>query len=68
MASKGRELTLRRHAKVCGRKKRFESEQTALGSLRAAMADGGGGLNVYRCLSCKGWHIGHTPARGADRR
>lgn len=71
MASRGRALTRRRHGKVCERKVRFETERAARDSMRGTVADGAaqiGSLNVYRCVACKGWHVGHTPRRGADPR
>jgi hypothetical protein len=70
MASRGRELTRRRHAKHCERKTRYETERAARADMRGIVGTGGaqiGSLNVYRCVVCKGYHIGHTPTqRRAD--
>lgn len=50
----------RRIMRVCGRKKRYMSEATALRSARAIWVKGTGSvMEPYLCPECGAWHLGH---------
>jgi hypothetical protein len=66
MASRGRGATRLRQAMACSRKERHETEDDARRTMRRVIAEGDaapGSLMIYTCRVCKGYHVGHAPAR-----
>lgn len=50
----------RRREKSCGDKVPYESEQEALDAAYLVRLQRGERLDVYRCLFCQRWHLGHS--------
>lgn len=47
--------------RTCGQKVRHRGVAAAYAHIRALdRAGNGGGLQVYHCPFCRGWHIGHS--------
>lgn len=57
------------HVATCHRKKRFVKEgqafQHLLDRIRAGTVDPG--MTTYRCVKCRGWHIGGHGSRSLER-
>lgn len=56
--------------RACKHKMRHRSEETARDH-RARLIAGGAYadfLHVYECEYCGGWHVGHRPGSGGERR
>lgn len=47
--------------KACESKNRYDSRAEAMDAAAACAARGRGGLSVYRCPYCKGWHLTSHP-------
>lgn len=49
------------YCKMCGKKNRYRSPETALYAAQKAFRERGEKLHVYeeRCPYCRKWHIGH---------
>jgi hypothetical protein len=50
----------RRRDSSCGEKRQFESEREALDAAYLIRLQGGDRLDVYHCLFCHRWHLGHS--------
>jgi len=53
-------LAILKHSKCCAGKIRHLSMGAAEAHLRALARVDPQPMNVYRCLFCKRWHVGHT--------
>lgn len=51
--------------KACGSKNRYASRMEAEAAKNSCAAHGRGGLSIYRCPYCDGWHLTSHPR---DRR
>ncbi|MHB8491174.1 MAG: hypothetical protein ACYDA6_03025 [Solirubrobacteraceae bacterium] len=49
-----------RRASACGEKQRFEDEPEAEQAAYRVRLETGERLDVYRCLFCHGYHLGHS--------
>jgi len=53
-------LSILKHSKCCAGKIRHPSMGAAEAHLRALARVDSRPMDVYRCLFCKQWHVGHT--------
>lgn len=53
----------RRRASSCGEKVAYESEREAREAAYLVRLQRGERLDVYRCLFCHRWHLGHSTGR-----
>lgn len=49
--------------RTCDRKVRYETQEEASAARTRLFRSGSGGMNVYKCKFCGGYHIGHRNER-----
>lgn len=64
MAKARRPRGRRDTAADCARKKRYATSREAISAVEYRRQESGhADLDVYPCMTCKGWHIGHSGRR-----
>ncbi|HJR46256.1 MAG TPA: hypothetical protein VJ927_11695 [Actinomycetota bacterium] len=58
----------RHRLKSCETKRRYATSAEAEATARHQRAESGhADLEIYPCMFCHGWHIGHPPRRGRKK-